>query len=404
MTSVMERKAFFILGFIMFFTMTGYGIVLPTLPFLADSIGLTSFQMGTLITGWAVAQLATAPLWGKLADSWGRKPVLIIGLAGFGVAFLLLMFAQSYWQLLFARMIGAALSSGTQPASFAMISDQTDQKHRNIAVAKMGALNGLGFLCGPAIGGLFTPLGLEAPFIVAGGLAFITLPFAITFLSEPSERASLAKDRVPFFRSFSMLIQPGYWQLFMITFGAAMAASSFFGLLGYFMIDRFQASSIFVSAAFSAQAGISVIVQFFLLEKMYRYFSEEYIAKLGLMAIAIGYGFIAFSPSIWVTIIGCLFTGFGQAGVNPTVISLLSKFNRYGQGMTIGIQQSMNSLGRVIGPLWGGLIYSVHIAGPFLVSAFIAVALIAMLVFSGRESLYVPIVKERSHKLKKENA
>lgn len=399
---MMERKAFFLLGFIMFFTMTGYGIVLPSLPFLADNIGLTSFQMGTLITGWAIAQLATAPLWGKLADTWGRKPVLIIGLAGFGVAFFLLMFAQSYWQLLIARMIGAALSSGTQPATFAMISDKTDQKHRNIAIAKMGALNGLGFLCGPAVGGLFTPLGVEVPFIVAGGLALATLPFAIIFLNEPLEKsASLTQKKVPFFRSFSMIIQPRYWQLFTITFGAAMAASSFFGLLGYFMIDRFEASAIFVSAAFSAQAGISVVVQFFLLEKLYNTFSEEYIAKLGLIAIAIGYGLIAFSPSIWVTIVGCLFTGFGQAGVNPTVISLLSKLNRYGQGMTIGMQQSMNSLGRVVGPLWGGLIYSFHIAGPFLSSALIAVALIVMMTVSGKggkTKIHVPMIKDGSQK------
>ena len=148
---MMDKKVFFLLGFIMFLTMTGYGIVLPTLPFIADDLGLSSFQMGSLITGWAVSQLITAPIWGRFADKMGRKPVLLFGLFGFGVAFIILILAQSYWQLLIARIIGAALSSGTHPAVFSMVADFSTPKNRNLSMAQMGALNGLGFLCGPAV-------------------------------------------------------------------------------------------------------------------------------------------------------------------------------------------------------------------------------------------------------------
>src|SRR5699024_5479384 len=126
------------------------------------------------------------------------------------------------------------------------VSDQTDRKHRNIAIAKMGALNGLGFLCGPAVGGLFAPLGVQAPFIAAGLIGILTIPLAMKFLTESTERTEINRERASFFGSFPMFAKQGYWQLFTVTFGVSMASSSFFGLLGYFMIDRFQASATFV--------------------------------------------------------------------------------------------------------------------------------------------------------------
>lgn len=393
---MIDRKVFFLLAFTLFLTMTGYGIVLPTLPFVAEHIGLTSFQMGTLITGWAVAQLATAPFWGRLADTWGRKQVLLCGLLGFAIAFFLLVFAQTYWQLFFARVIGAALSSGTLPAVIALISDLTDRKYRNVAIAKFGAINGLGFLCGPAVGGLFAPFGVNVPFIVAGSCALVTLPFAMKFLYEPEKKTKVIREQPTIFKSFAMVTKKGYWQLFIVTFGVSMAASSFFGLLGYFMIEKFSASPVIVSLAFSTQAGISVIVQFFLLEKFYQWFSEEALAKNGLLFITLGFCLIAFSPHESIAIIGCLFTGFGQACVNPTVLSLLSKRETYGQGMTVGIHQAMNSLGRIVGPLIGGAVFSIIILGPFITSAVVALVLYFILLLSSRKDTDFLVENEKA--------
>lgn len=396
---MMDKKVFFLLGFIMFLTMTGYGIVLPTLPFIADDIGLTSFEMGSLITGWAVSQLITAPIWGRFADKLGRKPVLIFGLFGFGVAFLILILAQSYWQLLVARIIGAALSSGTHPAVFSMVADFSTPKNRNLSMAQMGALNGLGFLCGPAIGGLFTPFGIMVPFIVAGSLALITIPLAWIFIREPMEKETqLDEEEHPsFWRSISMVARTGYWDLYTITLGLSIAASSFYGLLGYFMIARYDASALYVSLAFSAQAGTSVTVQLFLLKKLYAIFDEEKLTKIGLSIVTIGFIAIATAPVPWMVILGCILTGFGQSCVRPTVISLLSKRGEMGQGITMGLQQSMDSLGRIIGPLWGGWIFVYLVPGPFMTSALITFLLLVMVLVNSGRQVHLPSVgKERS--------
>ncbi|MGG0737011.1 MFS transporter [Niallia taxi] len=153
----MTKKSLYLLYFITFLSMTGYGVVLPALPYLAASLDLSSFQMGTLITGWALAQFFSVPFWGMLADRIGKKPVLLIGLGGFGAAFLLLMAANSYLSLLLIRIIGAILSSGMQPAAMALVTNLYDKKNRSDAIAKMGAASGLGFLCGPLAGSLLSP-------------------------------------------------------------------------------------------------------------------------------------------------------------------------------------------------------------------------------------------------------
>jgi MFS transporter, DHA1 family, multidrug resistance protein len=397
MKIMMDRKAFFLLGFIMFLTMTGYGIVLPTLPFLADHLHLSSVQMSSLIIIWAISQMITAPIWGRLADKIGRKPVLIFGLFGFGIAFLILIFAHNYWQLMLARLIGAALSSGTQPAVFSMVADQTGRKHRSQAIAKMGAVNGLGFLCGPALGGVFSPFGVTVPFIVAGSLAFVTLPFAFLFLKEmefPKDKEVKSAEHVEslsFLKSISMVTKTGYWDLYTIILGLSIASSSFFALLGYFMIARFDASSGMVSMAFSFQAGMSVIVQFFLLEKLYKRWDEEKIIKIGLIITTIGYCLISFSPFIWVMLSGCFFTGFGQALVRPPTTAMLSKRNRMGQGITMGLQHSMDSLGRIVGPFWGGWVFALMVSGPFLTSAIITALLIVITYMTGKQQrLHLP--------------
>jgi Major Facilitator Superfamily. len=150
-----------------------------------------------------------------------------------------------------------------------MVADQTEKMHRSKAIAKMGAVNGLGFLCGPAIGGVFSPLGVMVPFIIAGSLALITLPFAWWFIKESGvvneEEDKLKEEResLSLWKSIGMITKTGYWNHYTIILGLSIAASSFFGLLGYFMIAKFDATSLFVSLAFSAQAGMSVIVQFF---------------------------------------------------------------------------------------------------------------------------------------------
>lgn len=394
----MMNKNFILLGFVMFLTMTGYGIVLPALPYLADQLHLTSFQMGSLITGWAVAQFISMPFWGRMVDRLGRKPLLLFGLFGFGVAFFSFLFAKSYIQLLLARMIGAFLSSGTQPAVFALVADATDLENRGSAMARMGALNGLGFLCGPAVGGLFSPLGVQAPFVAAGLLAWLTLPFVWLMLREPPRQVALAAGGTSsLWRSMMMVFYPGYRLMFGIILGISVAASSLFGMLGYLLIERFQASLMETGLSFSVLSGVSVAVQFFLMDVMYRHVREEKIALSGLFLNVAGYLLIACSTGVWMAVLGCGFIGIGEAMIRPTITSFLSKHTVMGQGTTMGLQQAADSLGRIVGPLFGGWVFTFLISGPFWISSLICLLLFFLLFQAGPLKSMVPARQPRLH-------
>lgn len=383
---MMDRKAFFILACIMFLTMTGYGIVLPGLPYVAERLGLSSFEMGSLITGWALAQFIITPFWGRLIDKFGRKPVLLFGLFGFGIAFLIIIFAQSFWQLFFARVIGAILSSGSMPACLTIVADSTDDENRGAAMAQMGAVNGLGFVCGPALGGVLTPFGVDVPFIVAGSLAFIALPFAWFLIKEP-KKPVLLNDEPSLFKSIFMVTTRGYRELYALTLGHALAVSSILGMLGYFMIDRFAADPVATSVGFSVFAGGSAFVQFFLLKYIYQFKSELWVTKFGCFVSAIGYLFVALSPYVWMVILGCAILGIGGAFIKPTVVAMLSKQGKMGSGITMGLDQSIDSFGRIVGPLLGGVVYSLHISLPFISASMISILLLVIVIISSKSPL-----------------
>lgn len=375
----MAKHSFYLLAFIMFLSMTGYGIVFPALPYLAAHLGLNSFQMGSLITGWAVAQFVIVPFWGRLIDQFGRKPVLVFGLFGFGVAFLLMIFATTYTELLFIRIIGAIVSTGAMPAVYAMISDVYDKRQRGPVIAKMAGANTLGFLCGPVVGSLLSPFGINMPFLIAGMLSFITIPFAILFIREP-KRKTIRKDNLSFAKSLGILIQPGCWELFLMTFGMAVAASGFFSMLGYFMIERFSASASQTGLSFITESLAAVILQVFIMGTIYNRLGEMHAAKIGAMINASGYVCIALSRSVWMIFLGCALVGIGNALVQPTLVSLLSKQDSIGQGMVMGLQQSTDSLGRAIGPLLAGWLFFFHDSAPFWGSVLIVLCIIMVLI------------------------
>ena len=384
----MSRKAFFILAFVMFLTMTGYGIVFPSLPYVAERLGLSAFEMGSLVTGWAVAQLIATPIWGRLIDNLGRKPILFIGLFGFGIAFLAIIFVQSYEQLLLARIIGAALSSGSVPAALTIVADSSTDEERGNYMAKMGAVNSLGFLCGPAIGGIFSPFGINAPFIVAGCLSLASLPLVFAFIKEPSKQQDQEKNtNVGFWASLSLMTKSGYRELYLLTLGKSLAASSLFAILGYYMIEKFSSDPWQVSLSFSLFAGGSALVQFFLLNYFYQLKSEYWIVNFGFLLCTLGYLCIAFSGNVLFVIVGCIGVGVGMAFIRPTIMLLLSKQERMGRGITMGLDQTMDSLGRVLGPLFGGFVYSIHITFPFIGSSLICILMLVGIFISGRNTV-----------------
>ncbi len=424
----------------MFVVMVGFGIVIPTLPFYARELGATSFQMGLLVTVWAGAQLVSAPFWGNLSDRVGRKPILMLGLLGFSLAFFLLTLARSMTTLILVRVIGGILSASTVPTAQAFIADVTTPENRGPAMALIGASFGVGFVFGPAVGGLLAPFGVTVPFYAAAAAGLVTLPIAYLVLPEshprlrrpagagqrPPGAARLEPSPAPpapghgapavpvtsprpapagqagpgltcppgGLASIVFAVRTPYAIFFWLAFAATFSGSSMFSMLSYFLMDRFQGTATDAGTAFVVQGLTFVTVQGLLVGRLIRRLGEDATAQIGLTVGALGFLGIAAAPNFGWLLAMVAVAGVGMALMRPSITSLVSKRTTLPQGITMGVQASFDSLGRVVGPMWAGFTFGLAIVAPYLSAA--AVFLLALVAYRTLvpQTLPVPPVTE----------
>src|SRR5699024_9710095 len=152
----------------MFFVMVGFGIIIPVLPFYAEHLGASAFELGLLMAVYSLMQLLFGPMWGRISDRVGRKPIILIGIFGLAISFFLLAFASILCMLFVVLIIGGFLTSGSMSSVTAYVVDSTSEEDRGKCMGIIGAAVGLGFILGPAIGGIFSKNSLSLPFFIAG--------------------------------------------------------------------------------------------------------------------------------------------------------------------------------------------------------------------------------------------
>ena len=187
----MTKSALTILFLTMFFIMLGFGIIIPHLAYYADNLGASPLQIGGLLAVYSAAQLVFAPMWGRLSDRKGRKPLILIGLVGNAAALILFGFSKTLIWAFTARALSGAWSAAVLPTVMAYVADVTTEKERGKGMALMGAAMGLGFILGPAIGAVLHQH--HTPFFLAGVLSLATFVFALILLPE-SLKAANRKD------------------------------------------------------------------------------------------------------------------------------------------------------------------------------------------------------------------
>lgn len=361
----------------LFAVMVGFGMVVPLLPFVARELGASSLHMGLLVTSWAAAQLVSAPRWGGFSDRHGRRPAIILGLVGFGLAFIMMGLAPSLWILYLARIMGGAISSSTMPSTQAYVADTTSRAERGAAMGLMGAAFGLGFLLGPSIGGLLAFLGARTAFFIAGGVGWITALLVYFFLPEPENRSLSTVPGLSVWQVSLQAVRKPFAVLFLMPFMITFAGSSMFSMMGFFLMDRFSSGQAHVSLAFAVLGGAGVVTQGFIIRLALKRMTETAILTVGLSLAAVGFLLLILAPTVGAVMLALAVAGAGQSLGRPMVSSLLSKATDMSQGVTMGLQASFDSLGRVVGPLWAGFAYSFAPTAPFMTA--VAVCLCAVL-------------------------
>jgi DHA1 family multidrug resistance protein-like MFS transporter len=365
--------------------MLGFGIVIPLLPFYVSHFGANGATMGLLMSVYSIMQFIFAPIWGRLSDRVGRKPVLLIGVAGYAISFAVMAFAPNMLVLILARAVAGILSSATLPTAMAYIADTTEAKDRASGVGLMGAAMGVGMIFGPTLGGLLASanLGLPAgllsvmqtmidsdterminlsvPFFFAGLLALVTIPliyFALPESLPPALRRDNPKPQGSRFSQLGAELKGPLGFLFLMALLLSFALANLEGVLGLYAKEQFALGPDRVGLLMGAMGILSVIQQGFLIGPLTRRFGEEAILQVGLVVSMVGFLGLALMHNVWGMVVFVLIFNAGNVLLQPSVTSLISQRSRpENQGAAMGSNNAFQSLGRSIGPLWAGFAY-----------------------------------------------
>jgi MFS family permease len=383
-----RSKQMAVLMLSMFIFTLGFGITVPIMPFFAKSLGGTVVDVGILMAAFSAAELLLAPVWGKASDRIGRKPVIVIGLLGFGIAFACTGLSGSLWMLYASQIFAGALAAGIYPAVMASIADQTEPGQRGRYMGLLGAASGMGVIIGPVSASLIALLGLNVPYFAAAALGLITMAISLAWLPETRIQAkSHTGARAPGWLS---TLKPGLFIFFLMMLFVCMAMASLESTLGFFAMDRFDLSEtpspmpllwITVKLTGTNLLGIAylffgvagVLTQVLLVGRLMETAGEVRTIALGFILAGAGTITLLFAWEMALLLVAALLISIGIGLLMPSINTAVSnRTDKEQQGVTMGLLGSFNSAGRAAGPIAGGLAYSVSMLLPYAVSAAIS--------------------------------
>lgn len=380
-----NKKALPILMAVMFMVMLGFGIIIPVLPFFAQQIGATPGQLGLLMSVYSIMQFLFAPLWGSLSDRIGRKPVMLIGIAGLALSFILFAFATHLWMLFAIRIMGGMLSAANMPTVNAYVADITSSENRGRGMGMIGMSIGLGFIFGPAIGGVFSRYSYATPFLVAGIVSVITFLFVLFVLKESltAEKRHTRTTKVSRWAAFTGPLTLMFVMQFFVSFSLSGLETTF----AYFGAHRAGLNTVNLGYIFMIMGLGGAFVQGGLVGRMIKKRGEGSVIQIGLLVSAIGFALILLTHSFATAAIYLTVFGIGNGVIRPSVSSLITKRTTSGQGSAGGLLSSMDSLGRVVGPTVGGFLYGIKPESPYIFGIVLTViAFVLYRVYTGRSA------------------
>ncbi|MBL8051231.1 MAG: MFS transporter [Anaerolineales bacterium] len=343
-------------GLIVLIDMLGFALIVPLLTFFADTFGATPFQTGLLVSSYALMQMISAPILGRLSDKYGRRPVFLISIAGTFIGFLILGFANSLWMLYLSRVL-SGLTAGNISVAQAYIADVTDEKNRARGMGMFGAAFGIGFILGPALGGMLSQFGFAVPAFVAAGLTFINLLTVYFWLPESltqERRAELATQKkvdISLKALWIALQRPLVGPLLWVRLGFAIAFNTFQTVFPLYLLNKFGLGAQQTGYILAYIGVVLVLMQGGAIGPLSARYKEStlLVAFLGFSLIGmIGW---AFSQTLNTLLIFMFPMAIGAGSFNALINSAISKtVNRDEIGGMLGFGSGLESATRIVMP------------------------------------------------------
>ena len=386
------RPAMLVLLLVVFVNLVGFGILMPILPFYAQAFHAPAWQVTWMFAAFSIGNFFAEPIWGRLSDRIGRRPILLGTIFCSGLGFIGLAFAPNLWIALAVRLL-TGLTTGNLSTIQSYIADITPPRFRAGRIGLLGAAFALGFVAGPGLGGLLARpqyglAGFRAPLLVAGVLSILAAAGVALFVRESRQRtATSAAEGLRLSLLGEARRHPVLGRALIVTLlytSAFAAAESTFGLWAQ---DRFGWGPRQLSYAFAAVAVTAALAQGFLTGRLTRRYGEAVMLAAGLAIISATLALQPLGAGMNRSIALLALTVFGQALALPNISALISRTTSPDrQGAMLGLNMSVGAASRAIGPVVGGALFS--LAGPDapLYAAAVAVAPAILLSWQAEEA------------------
>ncbi len=353
----MNSYSLLTLFLVVFFDLVGFGIVIPILPYYAQKFGGTAFELGWLMTSYSLMQFLFAPVWGRISDRIGRRPVLLISILGSTLSMLILGFAPSlkwlFWGRIFAGICGANIST-----AFAYISDITTEENRAKGMGIVGAGFGLGFIFGPAIGGLLSPYGYSVPMFFAAGLSFLNLVFATFKLKEPLLPEEMRRAHRNKRFDQKVLSHPKTRLAVFTFFVVTLAVTQLEVCFALYLNSKFSYDAKKAGILLALMGLVMAAIQGGLIGRLVKKWGELRLVYFGTGLCSFALFVFAGATQISVLVTALFFLALGHGMLHPCLSSLASLgAPKNLKGSTMGVFQSAGSLSRILGPPIAGWFY-----------------------------------------------
>ncbi len=343
-----------------FIDLVGFGIVIPLFPLYAERYQPSPMAFGLLMASFSAMQFLFAPLLGRLSDRVGRRPVLLVSLAGSAAGYLLFAFARSLTLLFVSRLVAGATAANIGTAQ-AVVADVTEREQRARGMGLIGMAFGLGFVLGPAIGGFAVKAGEAVPGLVAAALSATAFVWALLELPEtrpPGPPQGPTRSLFPVASLAAAARRPAVGALLVLTFVATTAFANLEATFAQFVAGRFSAGPSTVAWLFVVLGVTGAAVQGGLLKRLVPRLGEQRLVAVGTGLIALSFVALLLVRSLWALVAVLVVVACGNGILNPSLASLLSRSAASReQGEVLGAGQSLSSLGRIVGPFWGENVY-----------------------------------------------
>ncbi|MDE0424800.1 MFS transporter [Candidatus Poribacteria bacterium] len=358
----MKKSRLLLLFLTQFLVMLGFGIIIPNLAYYAQDIGATPTQIAILMSIYSGMQLLFAPIWGRLSDRYGRKPAILLGLLGNAFALIGFGLAKDYVWLMIARSAAGIASAAVLPSVMAYVADVTTSEERGKGMGLMGAAMGLGFILGPAIGGIMGSH--DIPFFVAGGLSLVNFLFVLALLPESLQKIDTPEGHEEHHEWVSpreifrwTTLKSPFNSLFLVAFFSTFSFAGLEATFPLFIEKGWDYRQREMGWMFMIMGAVVVPMQGILLGRLINKFGERRIILVGLCLNALGLALLPNAFSFATLTVYITITGIGNQLIRPTNSSWISKETQIGQGTAIGIMDAFLSFGRILGPLLAGWLY-----------------------------------------------